>query len=492
MSKHSGTLFVADDNPVLLQGLERALVTSGYAVQTAESGLALLRLLEQATEPPDLLLLDIMMPEMSGFDVLQHLRSDARWADLPVVLITAATDQQFPVSALRNGAVDFLTKPFRLAELLARVEAHVKRHHEFQRARAESAVRQQVIDVVRDLNSVVAAGEMFRLITTRVAEICRGADCSVLIDQGDGTLRVAASSNPDLEEGDTLASTAHPELLAVLEPNAPLLADPPTVAQPANGNGATGAEAGDVPTLSPLALPFPISEQGRGVLFVWPRANESQLDRETVAVLPQVVQGMTRALGRAQVFETLVEQRRQFHDLAHTDELTGCASRRAVMCYLSDQLGLTRRRNTSLSVVLLDIDHFKRINDTHGHAAGDQVLRSCGEWLRGDSALRAKDCVGRLGGDEFVVVLPETDTDGALRFAERARAHVASMVFDFGDASAPTTLSAGIATSAEAASTSADELLEAADRALYRAKEAGRDCIRLAQRNGQRSEATSP
>jgi DNA-binding response OmpR family regulator len=127
MNARLGTIGVADDNPILLQGLERALVAQGYDVWAADSGLALLRRLEGSSLPPDLLILDVMMPGMTGIELLLHLRRSERWAELPVIVVTAVTDEQMAVSALRAGAVDFLTKPFRLGELLARVEGHLAR-----------------------------------------------------------------------------------------------------------------------------------------------------------------------------------------------------------------------------------------------------------------------------------------------------------------------------------------------------------------------------
>jgi DNA-binding response OmpR family regulator len=132
------TVFIAEDNPILLQGLGRALSANGYVVETAEDGSSMLSLLAEAAHPPDLLLLDVMMPGLSGFDVMQQLRADERWADLPVVLITAATDEAFPVSAMRSGAADVLIKPFRLSELLERIDLHVRHYRERLRSRASS------------------------------------------------------------------------------------------------------------------------------------------------------------------------------------------------------------------------------------------------------------------------------------------------------------------------------------------------------------------
>lgn len=128
------TVFVAEDNPILLQGLDRALSANGYRVSTAEDGAAMLKLLVEAETLPDLLLLDVMMPGMTGFEVLEALQSDPRWARLPVMLITAANDEALSAEATRSGAVDVLTKPFRLAELLSRVEMHIRK------ARGEPAI----------------------------------------------------------------------------------------------------------------------------------------------------------------------------------------------------------------------------------------------------------------------------------------------------------------------------------------------------------------
>ncbi|MQA90269.1 MAG: response regulator [Gemmatimonas sp.] len=121
------TVFIAEDNPILLQGLERALTANGYAVDTAADGPAMMELLD-AAPLPDILLLDVMMPGMSGVEVLDSVRADPRTAGLPVVLITAAADEVVPGSSLEGRGADVLMKPFRLNELLSRIENHVGRH----------------------------------------------------------------------------------------------------------------------------------------------------------------------------------------------------------------------------------------------------------------------------------------------------------------------------------------------------------------------------
>jgi diguanylate cyclase (GGDEF)-like protein len=177
----------------------------------------------------------------------------------------------------------------------------------------------------------------------------------------------------------------------------------------------------------------------------------------------------------------LIEQRRQLHDLAHTDDLTGCASRRAVLRNLADEWDLAQRSESPLSVVVLDLDRFKEVNDTYGHLAGDQVLREFGEWLQSDGAHRGRDCAGRYGGDEFVVVLPETGPEGALHFAERARRQLESITFQFDDRTYVATLSTGIASWPAAELDQPEALLRHADIALYEAKQQGGNRVRLAR-----------
>lgn len=119
-------VYVAEDNSILLQGLRRALTANGYEVRTVPDGAAMLGLLESDGPSPDLLLLDVMMPGMSGLELVRTLRASSRWRRLPVVLITAATDPEVTEAAAADDAVELLSKPFRLNDLLDRVARHAR------------------------------------------------------------------------------------------------------------------------------------------------------------------------------------------------------------------------------------------------------------------------------------------------------------------------------------------------------------------------------
>lgn len=179
-----------------------------------------------------------------------------------------------------------------------------------------------------------------------------------------------------------------------------------------------------------------------------------------------------------QLQEKLVESREALRVQATRDGLTGAWNRGAIVESLERELSRARRTDKPASVIMGDVDNFKRINDMHGHAAGDAVLREVVRRMGG--GLRAYDMVGRYGGEEFMVVLPDCDIAGAVVVAERLRLNVSRGPVLSGEASIPVTLSQGIATAVDTTTTVADVLLQAADTALYEAKRNGRNRVEVA------------
>lgn len=163
---------------------------------------------------------------------------------------------------------------------------------------------------------------------------------------------------------------------------------------------------------------------------------------------------------------------------AVSDPLTGVYNRAMLETTLTREVGLARRHKNPLSIIMMDIDHFKSINDSHGHLAGDEVIKALVACAAG--RIRATDILARYGGDEFVVILSNTDLDGALILAERMRTAVQDI-----DYVTPTgvglAFSVSMGVAKFVASQSADELLQAADKALYGAKRGGRNCVRSAR-----------
>jgi len=169
------------------------------------------------------------------------------------------------------------------------------------------------------------------------------------------------------------------------------------------------------------------------------------------------------------------DMRHRLIELIGTDPLTECLNRRALETRLARECRQARRRGTPLSVLALDVDHFKSINDTYGHPVGDYVLQAVADIM--NETARDTDAVARLGGDEFILVLPDTGRQGATAFAERLRCNVSEHVFGDERQALPVTISVGVMVAPEIGDLSPAMMLAEADRSLYRAKSAGRNRI---------------
>ena len=194
-------------------------------------------------------------------------------------------------------------------------------------------------------------------------------------------------------------------------------------------------------------------------------------------VLRQSIRRRDMALRLAEErYEELEQARSDAERLSRVDALTDVYNRRHFTEVLAGELSRVRRGGEPPAVLMLDLDHFKRINDEHGHLTGDAVLRASA--YRIASILRGSDTLARWGGEEFAILAPATDADGATRLAERARAALAARPVEVEGVALELTASIGVAVAADG-SVTPDALVDAADQALYDAKRAGRDCVRL-------------
>jgi len=220
-------------------------------------------------------------------------------------------------------------------------------------------------------------------------------------------------------------------------------------------------------------------EAGRVHLEDLGSTNGTRLNGETVHAPVEVRAGDRLAMGGHVLKLVFLDPlERAFHetllDLSTRDPLTGLANRASTLAEFQNRFGLSLRYDRPLSIAVCDLDHFKRVNDTHGHGAGDLVLRNFGECLM--ATLREADLAGRIGGEEFLMVLPETELSGARPFAERLRRTLAANPVRLPSGPVTVTCSLGIA-ERTATDLEPGQLLARADAALYRAKAAGRDRV---------------
>ena len=470
-------ILVADDDQSLVKTLTWILKEHNYTVVVAPGGEGLLALVEE--ERPNLLLLDIMMPKVDGLQLLERLKRDERFRDLPVLMVSSMPPEEATVRSLGLGAADFISKPFRVKELLARVEAHLRVGQALLQAREEAKSRAAMVDILHEVTDSLKPDEIYHILARRVARVLNISRCSmVLAKPGDERgVVVAAYENPMLRNLE-VELAKYPEIRqAIATGRTVLVEDVRTDGLYAEERTRWQRDGINVPTRSAVAVPYSMRDQQQGVFFLRTTGDDPPLTRADAGFAETVIKTAVAAIEKAYDFESAVSDKQRLEKLASTDALTGCLNRRGLGEALELELDRARRYNLAVSLLLADIDRFKQINDTRGHVAGDSVLRQIGELLRREA--RSVDIVARFGGEEFVVVMPETALHGAAIFAERLRRRIAARDFaDPGEDPLHMTVSIGLAAFPDDRAQSAESFVALADQALYRAKNEGRNLVR--------------
>jgi two-component system cell cycle response regulator len=484
-------ILVADDDEGLLNTLTWILKDRGYeVVPVSDSGSLIDRMLD---ERPDLLMLDIMMPKVDGLQILEKIKTDERWRDLPVLMISSMSPEDGTVKALGLGASDFIPKPFRVKELLARVDAHLRTSRALREARQEAreqaaeakaraeeaAIRAEMVDILHEVTDALKAEEIYHILARRVAHVLDIAKCSLVIPQSDGKvgLVVVTSDNPMLRNLE-IQLDGYPEIRRALETNQPVLVgDVDTDPLYSEVRQRWERDGISVTTKSVIAIPFHLHGAQSGVFFLRTTDQQTPLTLQDVAFAEQVIKTAINAIEKAYQLETVQSDKERYRWLASIDALTGCLNRRAFMERVDRELDRVRRYGIQLSILMIDLDRFKEVNDSRGHLVGDTVLRQLGDLLRRE--VRSVDLAARYGGEEFIIVLPDTTPEGAMIFAERLRKRVLSR--NFAEAGDPlnVTVSIGVANvTRDAGDLEPDDIIAKADEALYRAKNDGRNRVR--------------
>jgi two-component system cell cycle response regulator len=448
-------VLVVDDVPANVKLLEARLSAEYFDVVTAMSGKDALSICERAE--CDLVLLDVMMPDMDGFEVCRRLKSNPATHHIPVVMVTALDQPSDKVHGLEAGADDFLTKPIPELALIARVRslARLKMVTDELRMRAVTS---------RDIGIESPEREA-------VADTGRGGRVLIVDDRPTSYDRIAA----------TLAAEHSVEVEA--NPNEALF-------RAADSNNDLVIVSLDLEHFDGLRLCSQIRSLDRTrnvpILAITEPDNSARMVRGLEIgvndyLLRPIDKNELLARARTQVRKRRYTERLRDNvqisiEMAITDALTGLFNRRYMENHLATLVEQAVTRGKPLALLVLDIDYFKSINDTYGHDAGDDVLRDFA--LRIKRSIRGIDLACRCGGEEFVIVMPETDMAVAAMVAERLRRRIAAEPFAIsqGQRSIPVTLSIGIA-ALRGQDDNAAGLLKRADQALYRAKRDGRNRV---------------
>lgn len=486
----NGRVVVAEENPLVAGALSWLLREQGYTVNSVVTRDDLFAQITKTT--PDLILLDGDVVQRDGA-ILGQLRSDQRFHDVRVIVTAPWAAIEDGVAGLPWGADDCVSKPFRVPELLGRVRTQLRASGqlraaraalkdtaaELERAREDAVSNRRLIDILHEVTGELSATEIYRILARRVARALEISHCSVVLARAGDVVGTVAAAHEDSTIQDVDVRLDHyPEITAALDSSRPVLVEDARMHPLFAGMRELWAREGkNIDIRSVATIPFSIDRWRSGVLFLRTDRAERSLTTEDVEFADVVIRAAVAAIRRAQALETTRADNRRLEALATTDPLTRVLNRRALLDRLTAEVDRARRFEGSITLLLLDVDHFKQINDTAGHLAGDSVLRQLGALL--EDAVRKVDIVARYGGEEFVMLLPETTSEGGVIFAERLRERVESQAFDVGAAHpVHLTVSIGIATFPSTRVTSTEDLFARADEALYRAKSGGRNQVR--------------
>jgi len=437
-----------------LKLLQARLSIEYFEVLTATNGPDAIAICEKGG--CDIVLLDVKMPGMDGFEVCRRLRTAPETAHLPIVLLTALDRPADRVRGLESGADDFLTKPVDEIALVARVRSLVRLKFSIDELRIRAA-------------DSAEAGIM-------------GPAEALALDATERGLLLLVDHERRSAERIVRALSPHHDVIRMNEPGEALaMAREEKIDLMIVGLGLGGFDG----------------------LRLCSRARSHERTRNLPILLiadpedrPKVLRGLelgvndylTRPIDRNELLarvRTNIRQKRhadrlrrsvqQSIEMALYDALTGLNNRRSLERRLPAMIETARQRGAPLTMMVLGIDHFKRVNDTHGHAVGDLVLKGFAAQLQ--EIVRGGDLLCRLGGEEFVVVMPGVDVNQAARIAERARRTAESREFalEATAGSVSVTVSIGVAEWREQWDSA--ELYRRADRALYLSKSAGRNRV---------------
>ena len=423
-------VLLVDDEACHLGMLRTTMLQQGYQTFLATSGERAIDLARRVK--PDLILLDIVMKGIDGIETCRRLKAHPATARIPIIFMSAKNETDDVVAGFDVGAADYIAKPLKLGEVCARVRAQLQL-----RSHADSQQAQ----------------------TERLRLIVNGMDEGLMIIEANGRIQF---SNPACDrylgyDQNELTGAALGQLLG------------PGVTQEYLAYFA--AWSADPETVHP-----------RGAREVQIRRRDGTARAMDLTLTPMYAGeplfiGLLHDITHHKQSETALQR------AALLDPLTKIANRRHFDTFLEKEWLRAIRSSEPLSLVVIDVDHFKLYNDTLGHAAGDACLRKVAAALQ-SHALRPTDIAARFGGEEFVLLFAETSADTAFKLAESVRAHIESIELPNPRSSTSSwlTVSVGVATIVPSQADTIEAFFVSADQAMYQAKEAGRNRVVAAPR----------
>jgi len=457
--ENSFRILVVDDEAINLQVLDNQLTMKGYRVIKANNGEEALKILFSENQTVDLMILDIMMPILSGFDVCKKVRERYNSMELPILMLTAKDEQKDIDSALKCGANDFISKPFERNELLVRVEnlIKLKASMEFSKINASRleaewitrVLAEKLNEFTKDLTSSLDIQELADKVLYNLNNLIPFEKAIIVIENKDSLYIASLKLNGKLSRYKRKALKI--DKLRIYEQV--ILQKKPMILEATDGK-------------VKFVIPIVYNNKTKGIIIL--KNGDINLYTDYVEKIAINIAAQTGiAFENARLFSGLRE-------LADVDGLTGLYNRRHFFELAQYEFDKCKAKKESLALVMMDLDHFKSINDTYGHSFGDEVLKELS--VRCKRIIRNKDIIGRYGGEEIILIMPQIDKESLVSITEGLRRAVEEEAFTHEGISVKVTMSLGVALMHDGIS-NLEQLNQIADQALYEAKGNGRNQV---------------
>lgn len=446
-SSLKGNILLVDDLPENLKLLTEALSKLGYIVRSAISGSRALKTVK--SKLPDIILLDVKMPEMDGYQVCEAFKTDPDLCDIPILFISNLDEPFDKLKAFQVGGVDYITKPFQIEEVVARIEAHLMIRKQHRILQDEIIKRKEIEEILYQSRSLLS-GILNTVLDGIVAmQAVRDPLTDVIQDFCCLAVNPIVSRVLNRKREDLIGKSFLKEILKNLDPDL-------------FNRFVKVVDSGE-----------PLDED-----FYYLSGDSCWYHYVAVKLGDGFAITIRDITTRKQTELALQKSNNKLELIANLDGLTKIANRRCFDDYLATEWQRNQREKNPLSLILIDIDYFKRYNDSNGHQGGDDCLIRVAQEIA-KVTQRPTDLVARYGGEEFAVILSNTHMDGALKVAAAIQTAIANLVIphDNSDVSDLVTLSIGVASLIPTSERRPEGLISRADQAMYEAKNRGRNRV---------------
>ena len=476
-------ILVVDDHPTNLILLMQILANHSYKIRFSPNGNIALRSIQLMQ--PDLILLDINMPDMDGYTLCQILKKDPDTKEIPIIFISALGEAGDKVRAFNLGAVDYITKPFEPVEVLARIEYHLRWQESQIQLKTQNNQLQLLLSISQAINEAENIDSALEVILTQVCHSLGWDLGEVWIFDQEHNYFICSPGHyirdshliSFYESEKTLDFTPNLGLVGLIwRTQKPQWID--DLSKVVEENKFIGIEkALAVGLYGVLGVPVICQENPKAIMLFFCK-EPLNIKEDILHLMMAVADQLGSLIQRRQAEDQLRQLNLELKKLANLDGLTQVANRRRFDNYLAQEWKRSLREKQYLSLILCDVDYFKAYNDSYGHLAGDECLQKVAQTMNAH-VKRPADLVARYGGEEFVVVLPNTTVSGAQQVAITLKEqleklqipHAQSLVKPY------VTMSLGVASVIPRINLSLADLIACADQALYEAKRQGRNRI---------------